>query len=250
MRKHVILLKILKNVKLVLEKHSIDYWLDCGTLLGAIRDGQLIKWDTDIDIGCWKNKNDYLIKKILRKEFMTLGYNVYLTDYFINIHDPKYSNYNVDINFYSKYANWAITPSNCLLPYLKDPLPIFINHLIRFIYNNRLYLKKYHSMVKYFIKIYFSLIRYIFLILPPNWQDIFLDKLIILRQKLTDHKNEAVEKHYFWDLVQFNVFNGAYPVPKKYREYLTCRYGSNWETPIQKWDNAKQDKTVKHLSEL
>ena len=41
---------LLHEVVSVLKKNSIDYYLDCGTLLGCIRDGQLIANDTDVDV--------------------------------------------------------------------------------------------------------------------------------------------------------------------------------------------------------
>ena len=35
----------------IFEKYSIKYWIDDGTLLGIIRDGDLIPWDHDVDVG-------------------------------------------------------------------------------------------------------------------------------------------------------------------------------------------------------
>jgi len=39
------------NVIDILEENHIKYWIDYGTLLGAIRNGKVIRWDKDSDIG-------------------------------------------------------------------------------------------------------------------------------------------------------------------------------------------------------
>ena len=41
----------------LLDKNEISYWVCHGTLLGIVRDKDLIPWDHDIDIAVWDEKN-------------------------------------------------------------------------------------------------------------------------------------------------------------------------------------------------
>jgi phosphorylcholine metabolism protein LicD len=39
-----------KDIILILNKYNINYWVDFGTLLGIIRENDIILYDNDVDI--------------------------------------------------------------------------------------------------------------------------------------------------------------------------------------------------------
>lgn len=72
------LLELVDSVHAVLERHGILHWLDFGTLLGAVRDGELIPWDADADFGILARDADRVLA--LRDELEAGGHRLFLGD--------------------------------------------------------------------------------------------------------------------------------------------------------------------------
>lgn len=240
-KEHKILLQLLNDTKKILDKNNITFWLDCGTLLGAIRNNGFIPWEKDIDLGCWKSKNDFFVKQKLKLEFQRLNYDVFITDHWINVHLKEFPDVNLDINFYTIENGMAVTAGSPIYQTMDNNIAKLANHLIKSLYNKRIYGKHYQTILKlcyYFTNVFFSLA-------PSNLKVRFLNFLIHIRKVTSGHKAEVVRKCYFENLIQISVFDGCYMVPKDSEDYLEMRYGSDWNVPKKQWETLTQDGTVK-----
>ena len=98
------MLDILVVVDEICEKHNIPYWIDYGSLLGAVRHGGFIPWDDDLDISLLRHDFKRL-SKILKKELPNdLAYQDWKTERVLGMKSikirDKHSYYNEGL--YSK----------------------------------------------------------------------------------------------------------------------------------------------------
>ena len=64
---HILNQQLLDFVVNICNKYQIDYWLDFGVLLGAVRHNGFIPWDDDLDIGMIR-KDYNIFLKVISKE--------------------------------------------------------------------------------------------------------------------------------------------------------------------------------------
>jgi len=81
---HKEIVKSLKVLKRIFDKHGIFFWLEGGTLIGAVREGKIIPWDDDADITIWIEDACKLIDA--RKDFEDTEFEMHI----IPVHIPTY----------------------------------------------------------------------------------------------------------------------------------------------------------------
>ncbi|AMP97398.1 LicD family protein [Pedobacter cryoconitis] len=97
---HCVLLRMLKIFDLICTKHDITYWLDYGTLLGAVRNKGFIPWDMEIDIGMPRHDFD-TFKKV---GIADLPVDLFFQDAFT---DPDYlHSHIIEAKIRDRYSNY------------------------------------------------------------------------------------------------------------------------------------------------
>ena len=84
-----VMLSLLKEFSLICEQHKLCYWIDHGTLLGAVRHKGFIPWDDDLDVTM--PRDDYeMFLKVAQKELPSdIFLQTKMSDVFSHVHYAK-----------------------------------------------------------------------------------------------------------------------------------------------------------------
>ena len=77
-KSQLVLAKLLKKIHDACVANNLKYWMDFGTLLGAIRHGGFIPWDDDIDLGMIRSDAEKLV------EILKNDKDVFIRKLFVN----------------------------------------------------------------------------------------------------------------------------------------------------------------------
>ena len=93
---------ILKKISHVLNQAGVKYFVDCGTLLGFVRDGDFIAHDTDIDMGIYLNEK--FSKEDLDKVMLSIGLKKHHVFYYQSIPvEISYSKGSIIVDFFQHF---------------------------------------------------------------------------------------------------------------------------------------------------
>lgn len=235
-------MQILDKVSEFCEQNNIKYWIDCGTLLGAIRHKGYIPWDDDIDVGMLRPDFD---------RFMEL----------FNEENDRYKFYSIENNdkFYFAYGKVLDTKTVLYEPdksgtklainidiFVYDNAPDDVKK-INFMYNKRDFLRLLHNLrtkriayrKNFIMKIVSKVANLILHMFPENF---FIRKLSQNSEKYCNVQTKRVgnfmgyarmscDKDVFDDFIYAEFENKKYKIPIGYDKWLRAFYGEYMELP-------------------
>lgn len=268
----LVMLRILKIVDYICKENNIDYWLDSGTLLGAVRHGGFIPWDDDIDIAMPREHYDKFIEIISDKLPEDLYFKSYdtpetskhtwgnvidkksriiekgaedqLSGLYIDIFPlDSYSDNFFKRNFYEKLHKHLFIKSFLVNAPLKKPF------------------FKGSNLPKNIIRL-LSRATIIFSIL--NHKKIYNLSLKTREKRIANMKNNAKTNYGYgtdilnWDKVlkaeviyplkRMSFEDGEFLVPNDCHSFLTTLYGSNYMTPPPEYNRYAHCENVKPIA--
>lgn len=236
------MVEILTEVDKICRKHQIEYFLDWGSLLGAVRHGGFIPWDDDLDITV-RGKDVNRLRKLLQAELPS---------------NLCYQDYHTDWNYPVPMGKVRDKKSIFDDPYLKkvrergifidvfaveNVVPLKLKNVIDFFYIRCI--RGVHNYSDRFIEKFLGYICY-----PPTIFCVWMCRLWakMLRLRHWGHQYGWKSSLYVPEDVIYPVreimFEGhTFYAPNDYDTYLRTLYGDYMQIP-------PEDKRVTHLAEI
>lgn len=246
-------LDLLNKLQKVCEKHNLKFYLDSGSLLGAVRSKGMIPWDNDIDVVMPRRDYDILVHNY---------YGDFETPYFLQ---SFYS----DKDYYRGHAQLRNSDTTGILMYEYKNVPfnqgIFLDIFVLddvpldtnvesqlkkkledsytiLLKERRAYLPCKNNLQKIVRESRTLLYRTIFGNEKKLYSSVenklretqngnYYDKLFYRLNGRQDWKK--IDKSYYDSQLMWDFENLKCPIPSGYKEILTIYYGKDYMTPVQ-----------------
>lgn len=233
------LVGLLRHVKEVLNKYHIEFWLDCGTLLGAVRNGKFIPWEHDIDLGAWQEKVSDNAKILLHKEFSKCGFDVGIYENHINIRKKGVEEMWLDINFYYLDEDKATLPRLLSINVVGKFLSYFL-YVLFAPYHCKVY--RVNSIMKSFIMKTLINVSRVMPFVLRKW--LIQIGTVVYKKFGSKDVSWVISSDYFTNLSTIRFYKMDFNAPGKTEKYLAYRYGKNWKTSKRSWRTSRDDGAV------
>ena len=243
-------LELMEELDRVCSCLDIRYYLDSGTLLGAVRDGHFIPWDDDIDVIMLREDYDTLIQK---------GERLFLQDYHLQC---AYT----DVDYPRGHAQLRKKNTCAMIPYeakhVKFDQGIFIDIFVldgvaedkqelalQFREKNKIMwkmetigipasTKPLNTIIKKVLRVYYKLTAAPVKDLFEQYEEIckryeksdYVDKIMF---RETVDAIIPLKREWFAETVKIPFEGGLFPAPRGYKEICKAYYGDRYMVPAK-----------------
>ncbi|WP_168452763.1 LicD family protein [Sphingopyxis microcysteis] len=219
-------LDALTRVAASLDGDRIAYFLDTGTLLGAVRDGAFIPWDNDIDIG--------ILDCPYHDPRLNAAIDALVAEGFVANRSPTgvgfFSPAGVEVNL----KLYEDDGDGLIGDYSHHTHP---SRLWNFLYNvaSGEHVSSHGGRLSYRVKSLLIAMRPLWRLLTLPW----------LSSRMTHKKLVSrVRKTSLLPLGIIRFYDTDFRAPGDCRTYLSDRYGASWETPVRDYDYTRDDQSI------
>lgn len=263
----MIMVNILKEIDKICTKHNLRYFLDAGTLLGAVRHKGFIPWDDDVDIGM--PREDYIkFLEIAQKELPDyLFLQTFETDKYYDIYQTPSKVRDSRTLIFEEHVPKNEKMNNGLfidvfpfdsLPKSKAVYKVQRN-ISEFILRSYVRLRDRPEKLSLKNKITFTIYRIITSIFKTKNRLKFFNFLIKWNDKDSPYITYGVDtiwseyvhkKEDYFDLIRLEFEGEKFLAPKNYDAILSKLYGDYMTLPKEEdrvW-HAKELKKLKNIN--
>ena len=227
------ILNLVKIFDKVCIDNNINYTLAYGSVLGAVRHKGFIPWDSDMDVLVPINEFELMRKKLIDRIKAEDNLVLHLWDkeknYCELLDRLSYKNIRHEILHLDIFIMIGC-PSNKIRQKLFYFLCFSTFKFLRCKHCNVEYSKQKHKNVIKFLKIFASFFSDKMII---RWYNYLLTKYDLKKSEYgyVLGSKKFVKKDVYYDTIRVRFEDTKLNIPKKYKEYLTIIYGSDYMKP-------------------
>lgn len=198
----------------LLKSKDIPFWVDSGTLLGLVRDGRILKHDSDIDISLFAEHQARLQSTL--PCIRDAGYKVITRYYGGSPYEhkliPRSKGLKIDVKLFRVSGEYAWCPMSLVIPnpYRRGTLPWYLIGLPRY----------------------------------------FVRKMMDSGISVDRWPCSNISETFTWWIKSYHfqkttLVDELIPIPEDWGDYLKLRYG-NWKVPNKRWYFVRDDGCLIH----